>query len=212
MSMWICIGGEPGPGSQGVRYTPIRKNKRPSIGQQDGGRVMRLNSILKMAGATMAAALMLVVPAGVKAQTGDTVLKQAEIEKLQPASVYYKGQSATTQLRYSGGVKFADGTYLLTTLVDTSGYSTGIAAKYQAYFVNEEPIKIGGKKLAAGVYGIGFIDGDKLVVTDVGAHEVLTVATATDDKLARPRPLQLVADGANGYRIYAGRRYVTVSR
>jgi hypothetical protein len=104
------------------------------------------------------------------------------------------------------------GAYLLTTLVDTSGYSTGIQAKYQAYFITEEAIKIGGQKLAAGVYGIGFIDGDKLVVTDVGAHEVLTVSTATDAGLARPRPLQLVAESAGGYRIYAGRRYVTVSR
>jgi hypothetical protein len=173
---------------------------------------MRFQGILKMAAATMATALMLVIPAGVKAQAGDTVLKQADMEKMMPDKVYYKGQSATTQLRNSGGVKFADGSYLLTTLVDTSGYSTGIAAKYQAYFINEEPIKIGGQKLAAGVYGIGFIDGDKLVVTDVGAHEVLTVSTMTDAGLARQRPLQVVADGANGYRIYAGRRYVTVSR
>jgi len=154
----------------------------------------------------------LAVPAGVKAQSGDTVLKQEDMVKLMPDKVYYKGQSATTQLRNSGGVKFADGTYLLTTLVDTSGYSTGIAAKYQAYFINEEPIKIGGKKLAAGVYGIGFVDGDLLVVTDVGAHVVLSLSTATDEKLVRPRPLQLVADAAGGYRIYAGRRYVTVSR
>jgi hypothetical protein len=167
---------------------------------------------LKMAAVSMAAMVILAVPAGVKAQSGDTVLKQEDMVKLMPDKVYYKGQSATTQLRNSGGVKFADGTYLLTTLVDTSGYSTGIAAKYQAYFINEEPIKIGGKKLAAGVYGIGFVDGDKLVVTDVGAHEVLTVSTATDEKLVRPRPLQLVADAAGGYRIYAGRRYVTVSR
>jgi len=173
---------------------------------------MRSLAVLKLAAATMAAAVMMAVPAGVKAQAGDTVLKQAEIEKLLPASVYYKGQSATTQLRNSGGVKFADGTYLLTTLVDTSGYSTGIQAKYQAYFITEEAIQIGGQKLAAGVYGIGFIDGDKLVVTDVGAHEVLTVSTATDAGLARPRPLQLVAESAGGYRIYAGRRYVTVSR
>jgi hypothetical protein len=173
---------------------------------------MRSLTVLKMAAVTMATALVMVVPVGVKAQGGDTVLKQADIEKLLPASVYYKGQSATTQLRNSGGVKFADGSYLLTTMVDTSGYSTGIASKYQAYFITEGPIKVGGQKLAAGVYGIGFIDGDKLVVTDVGAHEVLTVSTATDAGLARPRPLQLVADGAGGYRIYAGRRYVTVSR
>jgi hypothetical protein len=173
---------------------------------------MRFMTVLKVAAVTMAAAVIFAVPAGMKAQAGDTVLKQADMEKLMPASVFYKGQSATTQLRNSGGVKFADGTYLLTTLVDTSGYSTGIAAKYQAYFITEEGIKIGGKKLGAGVYGIGFIDGDKLVVTDVGAHEVLTVSTATDAGLARPRPLQVVADAAGGYRIYAGRRYVAVSR
>jgi hypothetical protein len=190
----------------------MRKSKRPNIGEKDGGSGMRSLTVLKFAAVTLAAVGMVAVPAVAKAQGGDTVLKQAEIEKLLPASVYYKGQSATTQLRNSGGVKFADGSYLLTTMVDTSGYSTGIAAKYQAYFINEEPIKIGGQKLAAGIYGIGFIDGDKLVVTDVGAHEVLAVSTGTDAALARPRPLQLVADGAGGYRIYAGRRYVTVSR
>ena len=173
---------------------------------------MRFSAILKMAAVTMAAAVMMAVPAGAKAQARDTVLKQAEMEKLMPATVYYKGQSATTQLRNSGGVKFADGSYLLTTLVDTSGYSTGIAGKYQAYFITENPIRVGGQQLAAGIYGIGFIDGDKLVVTDVGAHEVLTVSTGNDAGLARPRPLQVVADAAGGYRIYAGRRYVTISR
>jgi hypothetical protein len=173
---------------------------------------MDLKAILKMAAVTMAAGLMMAVPVGAKAQAGDTVLKPTDMEKLLPEKVYYKGQSATTQLRNSGGVKFADGTYLLTTLVDTSGYSTGIQAKYQAYFITEEPIKVGGQKLAAGIYGIGFVDGDKLLVTDVGAHEVLTVSTGTDAGLARPRPLQVVADGTHGYRIYAGRRYVTIAR
>jgi hypothetical protein len=178
---------------------------------------MRFRAILKMAAVTMAAAVMMTVamigfPVGANAQAKDTVLKQADMEKLMPASVFYKGQSATTQLRNSGGVKFADGSYLLTTLVDTSGYSTGIAAKYQAYFITEEAIKFGGHKLGAGVYGIGFIDGDKLVVTDVGAHDVLTVSTETDAALARPRPLQVVAAAGGGYRVYAGRRYVTISR
>jgi hypothetical protein len=173
---------------------------------------MRIRAVLKTAAVFAMAAVIMVVPAGAKAQAGDTVLKQAEIEKLLPEKVYYKGQSATTQLRNSGGVKFANGSYLLTTLVDTSGYSTGIQAKYQAYFITEEPIKIGGQKLAAGIYGIGFVDGDKLLVTDVGAHDVLTVSTGNDAGLARPRPLQVVADAAGGYRIYAGRRYVTVIR
>ena len=129
-----------------------------------------------------------------------------------PAAVYYKGQSAPTQLRNSGGVKFADGSYVLATLVDNSGYSTGVAAKYQGYFVVEVPIKIGGQSLPAGIYGMGFLAGDKFVVTDVGAHDVLTVASTSDADLKRPMPLKVVADPAGGFRIYAGRSYVVFSR
>jgi hypothetical protein len=95
--------------------------------------------------------------------------------------------------------------------VDTSGYSTGIQAKYQAYFITEVPLKVGGQSLAAGIYGVGFV-GDKFVVTDVGAHDVLTVAAFEDAGLKLPRPLQVAADGAGGYRLYAGRKYVTFSR
>jgi len=174
---------------------------------------MRLQAMMTMAAAGMLAVTMTMVPAQAKAQGGDTVLKPADMQKLLPATVYYKGQSATTQVRNSGGVKFADGSYVLTTMVDTSGYSTGVAAKYQAYFITEVPIKLGGETLAAGIYGIGFIADNKLVVTDVGAHDVLTVATGEDAGLKRPTPLQVVADPAGGgFRIYAGRRYVIFSR
>jgi hypothetical protein len=170
---------------------------------------MRFSWMSKLALAGMMA--LVAAPGLVKAQAGDTVLTRADMQKLLPASVYYKGQSATTQVRNSGGVKFSDGSYLLATMVDTSGYSTGIAAKYQAYFITEEPIKIGGQSLAAGVYGIGFVDGDKMVVTDVGAHEVLTVSTSTDTGMKRPTPMQVVADPAGGFRLYALRRYVVLS-
>jgi hypothetical protein len=158
-------------------------------------------------------AIVMAAPARMMAQQGgDTVLKAVEAQKLLPASVFYAGKSATTQLRNSGGVKFADGHYVLATLVDTSGYSTGIAAKYQAYFIVEVPIKIGGQDLPAGIYGIGFIAGNKLVVTDVGAHDVVTVSTDKDAAIQRPMPLQVVADPAGGFRLYAGRAYVTFSR
>jgi hypothetical protein len=62
---------------------------------------------------------------------GDTVLAATDAGKVLPASVWFKGQSATTQLRNSGGVKFADGFFVLSTLVDTSGYSSDVQAKYQ---------------------------------------------------------------------------------
>lgn len=146
------------------------------------------------------------------AQAGATVLKAADMQKLMPATVFYRGQTATTQLRNSGGIKFADGFYVLAGLVDTSGYSTGVAAKYQAYLITEVPIKIGGHSLAAGAYGIGFIANDKFIVTDLGAHDVFTVSSSNDAALKRPMPLEFLAEGTAGYRLYAGRKYVTVIR
>ena len=172
---------------------------------------MSNHTMMKMAAASALAVMMIAAPGLMKAQQGATVLKPEDTQKLLPASVFYCGQPATTQVRNSGGVKFADGHYVLTTLVDTTGYSDAVAAKYQAYFIVEVPIKLGGKSLAAGIYGIGFV-GDKFLVTDVGAHDVLTVSTSEDAGLKRPMPLQIVADPAGGFRIYAQRRYVIFSR
>jgi hypothetical protein len=158
------------------------------------------------------AALVAVTSISALAQGGATVLKPAEMEKLIPDSVFYRGQSATTQKRNSGGIKFADRFYVLATMVDTSGYSTGVAAKYQAYFITEIPIKVADQNLPAGAYGIGFIEGDKFVVTDIGAHDIFTVSTATDSALKRPMPLQIVSDSGGGFRLYAGRKYVVLTR
>jgi hypothetical protein len=157
-------------------------------------------------------ALLSVTSMSALAQGGATLLKPADMNKLMPQSVFYRGQSATTQLRNSAGIKFADGFFVLASLVDTGGYSTGIASKYQAYFITEVPIKVEGHSLAAGAYGIAFIDGEKFLVTDLGAHQVLTVASATDSGLKRPMPLDIVSNPAGGFRLYAGRKYVVLTR
>jgi len=158
------------------------------------------------------AALMTVTAMTAFAQSGATILKPTDTTKLIPSSVFYRGQQAPTQLRNSGGIKFADGFMVLTSLVDTSGYSTGVAAKYQAYFITEVPIKVAGKTLGTGAYGIGFIDGDKFIVTDLGAHEVFAVSSTTDSDQKRPMPLQIVANAGGGFRLYAGRKYVVLTR
>jgi hypothetical protein len=180
---------------------------------------MSFQTILKIAAAGVMAAAMMGAPAAIRAQGGsgaaaaaDKVLKPADMQKLLPASVFYRGQSATTQLRNSGGVKFADGYFVLATLVDTSGYSSNVAAKYQAYFVTEIPIQVGGQALPAGAYGVGFVEGSKFVVTDVGAHDLLTVTSGEDAGLKRPLPLQVTTDPAGGFRLYAGRRFVSFTR
>ena len=140
----------------------------------------------------------------------ETLVGPAQTQRLLPPSVYFKGQSATTQIRNSGGVHFADGTYLLAVLVDTSGYSSEVAQKYQAYLITENPIHVSGKPLAAGIYGVGFV-GNQFLVMDVGAHTLLSVMSSTDAEMKRPRPLQVI--GSHGsYRLYEGRRFVTLDK
>jgi hypothetical protein len=146
----------------------------------------------------------------------EAILHPADVAKLLPASVFFRGQSATTQTRNSGGVRFADGFYVLATLVDNSGYSTGIQEKYQAYFITEVPLSIGGHKLAPGAYGAGILKtGDSLqfMVQDIGAHDQLQAAAANDASLHRPTPLQVLAGSSAGkYRLYFGRNYVEFER
>lgn len=172
---------------------------------------MRFQAMMRFTGAVVLGAAMMAVPARSLAQGNGTILKPADTQKLLPASVYYKAQSAPTQLRNSTGIKFSDGFYVLSTMVDTSGYSSDVAAKYQAYFITEVPLKFGSENLPAGVYGVGFV-GAKFIVTDVGAHDVFSVETGSDDALKRPMPLQVMADPSGGFRLYAGRKFVKFAR
>ena len=146
------------------------------------------------------------------AQANNTILTRADTQKLLPSTVYYKGQTAPVQARNSGGVKFSDGSYMLATLVDNSGYASDVAARYQGYFIAEVPLKIGGQDLPAGIYGFGFIGSDKFLITDVGGHDVLTANSANDEAMKRPVPLQVAAGPDGGYRLYSGRKYVSFTR
>lgn len=146
----------------------------------------------------------------------EAILHPADLTKLLPDAVFFRGQTATTQARNSGGVRFADGTYVLVALVDNSGYSTGIQEKYQAYLITEAPLSFGGHRLAPGAYGAGIIKGTgspQFVVQDIGAHDLLQAAAINDAKLHRPTPLQVLAGSAPGkYRLYFGRNYVEFAR
>jgi len=107
------------------------------------------------------------------AQAGNgTVLKPDQLQELLPATVYYSGQTASVQLRNAGGVRFSDGHYVLARLVDTSGYSSNVAAKYQGYLITEVPLTIAGKRFAAGAYGIGFVSGDRRTHAEITSESV----------------------------------------
>src|SRR5262245_45216384 len=81
-----------------------------------------------------------------QAPSKDTVLKATDItQKLFPASVFYRGQTASSQMRNTGGVHYTDDMYVLAGLVDNSGYSSGVKAKYQAMLLSEVPLDINGQ-------------------------------------------------------------------
>ena len=148
------------------------------------------------------------------AEGKEVVLKAADITaKIFPERVFFRGQSAPVQFRNSGGVHFADDLYVLAGMVDSSGYSTGIKEKYQAYLLSEVTLEIAGQTLKPGAYGIGFLNGGKFVVMDVGANDVIQASSQHDADMKRPVPLQVVASATAGtYRLYAGRDYVEFHR
>ncbi len=148
------------------------------------------------------------------AEGKEAVLKAVDITaKIYPERVFFRGQIAPVQFRNSGGVHFADDLYVLAGMVDSSGYSTAIKEKYQAYLLNEVALEIAGQTLKPGAYGIGFLTGGKFVVMDLGANDVLQAASQHDAEMKRPMPLQVLASGTAGsYRLYAGRDYVEFRR
>jgi hypothetical protein len=156
-------------------------------------------------------AVALCISAGAAAGT-EAALKPADItSKIFPEQVFFRGQVAPVQMRNTGGVRFSDDMFMLAGMVDSSGYSTAIRQKYQAYLISEVPLDISGQKLPPGAYGIGFISGEKFIVMDLGAHDLFQVDSTKDSEMKRPVPLQVVSSGGK-YRLYAGRSFVEFVR
>ncbi len=138
------------------------------------------------------------------------VLTGAALRQIMPTSFYFEGQSAPTQIRNSSAVRFAKDRHIIVGLVDTSGYSTEIAAKYQGFFITDSTIKIGGKELTVGAYDFGFTSDGKFNILDIGGTSVLGVTAAADKNLRLPRPLMIMKT-ADEIRLYSGRNFVTLS-
>jgi hypothetical protein len=148
--------------------------------------------------------------APVQAQDSATVLAGAELTRVVPPGFYFQGLSAATQMRNAAAARFGSKRYVIAGLVDTSGYAADVRAKYEGFFITDSPIKINGSDLASGAYGFGFSNDGKMQVLDLAGNQVLSVDTAKDSALRRPRPLMMMKS-ADGLRFYNGRDYVTIT-
>ena len=143
-------------------------------------------------------------------QDNGVVLTGAEFTKVVPNSFYFEGQSAPTQMRNAAAARFGAKRYVIVGMVDTSGYSSEVRAKYEGFFITDSPIMLGDSQVGAGAYGFGFSNDGKINLFDVGGTKFLSVSTSTDKDLKRPRPLTMIK-AADGVRLYSGKNYVIVA-
>ncbi|MET0624697.1 MAG: hypothetical protein ABW250_17095 [Pyrinomonadaceae bacterium] len=161
---------------------------------------------------TLSRALLVVtlLPALALAQGWPKILEGDDLTRVVPSSFYFEGQSAPTQMRNTAAAQFGANRFAMAGLVDTSGYSSEVQAKYVGFIITDSPIIVGGARLPTGAYGFGFGAGGWLNVMDVGGRRILSVRTRRDADLQRPRPLMMM-NARNGVRLYAGREWVLLS-
>ena len=148
--------------------------------------------------------------AAVAAQDRGVVLTPAELTRVVPPGFYFQGLTAQTQMRNSAAARFGSNRYVIAGLVDTSGYSSELRAKYEGFLITDSRITVGGSELGVGAYGFGFSNDGKLNVLDLAGNEVISVSTRNDKSLRRPRPLMMSKTG-DEIRLYSGRSYVVIA-
>ena len=145
-----------------------------------------------------------------RAQDSPTVLPAQELTRIVPPGFYFQGLSAPTQTRNSAAARFGTNRYVISGLVDTSGYSSDVREKYQGFFITDSPISLGGTKVDVGAYGFGFTADGKFNLMDLSGKDLISVATTKDGDLRRPRPLMMTTVGGR-LRLYSGRDYVEIT-
>ena len=131
---------------------------------------------------------------------------------LMPALVFFAGKLAQVQMRNTGGAylpaqQTASGRVFVAGLVDSSGYSSGIQERYQAYLLSDAVMEFGEHSLQPGAYGCGVVNG-QLAAMDLGANTLWATPATRDTALARPTPLQVLPGKFEGqFRLYLGRNY-----
>jgi len=124
---------------------------------------------------------------------------------------YLEGNAIPVQKRNTVVAKGADGKRMVFGLLDTTGYSAEIQAKYAGMLIVERPVTVGGAAGGTGAYGFGIVKGTpaegpgKLIIYDVGGTKVGEATAQWDAALAQPVPLQFVKG-----RLYVGRHWVEI--
>jgi len=154
------------------------------------------------------AALLAVVPAPAQAQEK---LEGKAFDSAVVKDFYLEGNAIPVQKRNTVALKGTDGKRMVFGLLDTTGYSAEIQAKYIGMMIVERKVTVGGTALGAGAYGFGLHKPTPpegpghLMIYDVGGTKVAEAPAQYDKALAQPVPLQFVKG-----RLYVGRHWVEI--
>ena len=154
--------------------------------------------------------IVLLSAVSVFAQAAPTVITGNDLKKVVPDSYFFRGMSGSVQLRNAAAIKYPDGFFVIAALVDTSGYSADIAAKYTGLFITEKSLSLGGKTIPPGEYGMGFTAQGKFHILDVAANELAVADMTVDSKLQRAMPLQIRIENGEP-RLYLGKKYIAIT-
>lgn len=170
-----------------------------------------MNHLRRCALTTVVALVVLCsLSSAVAAQERAVVLTGADLTKVVPPGFYFQGLTAPTQMRNAAAARFGKDRYVISGMVDTSGYAADVRASYEGFLITDSAISINGSDLGVGAYGFGFSKDGKLNILDLAGSKILTVSTTRDSKLKRPRPLMMTS-AAEGIRLYGGKDYVVIA-
>src|SRR5690242_21713694 len=87
------------------------------------------------------------VAGSVAAQDSAAILAGAELTRVVPNSFYFQGLSAPTQMRNAAAARFGKDRYVISGLVDTSGYSADVRGEYVGFLITDSAITLNGASL-----------------------------------------------------------------
>ena len=160
-------------------------------------RFYRLSGVCLLAFGLMA----LSAQAQSQAHSGE-VLNRTQASKWMPSTVFFRGQTRSTQERNSCGVRFVGGRLMLAALVDTSGYASDVRQNYQGYLLTEVALNFDGHRLAPGAYGFGFVANSQFVALNLGGETLWTTSTHAFHG-RHPVPLEMLST-TSGYELCSG--------
>lgn len=176
-----------------------------------------MKKTLMTVGFSVMICLLAVWPNMARAQGGFETVTGDAFVKAVPGDFYLEGNRIPVEKRNSALLKNAKGSRVVVGLIDTTGYSSQIKAKYAGFLITETHVSVCGTALGVGSYGFGLerpaatsnADATFRVYNQAG-EKLGECAAKKDDSVKQPKPLGVTAEKAGPAKIYLGKYSVEI--